>query len=590
MNLLSLFSIAGMICFGVLAIYFSLREERLKKTLNERDITQKRRLYEIAVLRTIQERIGYSLDIERVIDTLTGSLKNLFPYSTVSSLVIHNDSVVIKTQLEERVGTNYLNQVKKSMLASMGSLLNKAIPEHIEDVRTGVVIDDTNTQPLASFFHIPLIIHGQVIGLISICSTRPGLYKDEDMTIMYQLTATASNALSKLQEVIANEQEKLMAMITSLADGILMIDNAYKLTFINQSAKNLLGIPHLTNPTIFDVVNMLSKEKDFGTKIKDAINNNQIEEEKELHLGDKTVQVLVTPVLGPVEDQDTLKRNVMGVTVLVHDVTLEKGLQQMKEDFTNAVVHELRSPLTAVKAASEMMTDNPDLPASEKKLATIIEQQSKRLLNDINSLLDAAKLEAGHFTVWQAPNDIAKVATDTVALFQPEAEKKHITIELRVEDALPQAFIDTTRIAQVLNNLISNSLKFTPDNGKIIVKIVSQYNQQLPKTPTNPGILVSVSDSGIGIPQEKQKDLFVKFSQIRKVPINPSEIAEGTGLGLYIAKGIVVAHGGNIYVNSNPNQGTTIFFTVPVAQEEAKTLLNPKLQNVLEQYTPKILN
>ncbi|HSD98333.1 MAG TPA: ATP-binding protein [Patescibacteria group bacterium] len=597
MNLLVVFSLSGMILFGLLAIYFSFQEERLKKTLKERNILQKRRVYEISILKTIQDRIGYSLDIERIIDTLTGSLKNLFPYSTVSSLVLHEDSAVIKTTLEERVSTAFLDEVKKSMLASMSSLLNTPLPTRFEEVKTGLVIDDTNTNPLASFFHIPLIVNGKVAGLISICSTKPGLYKEEDMTIMYQLTATASNALSRLKSVIATEQEKLMAMLTSLADGIVMIDNAYKLTFINQSAKNLIGLPHLTTPTVFDVVNMLSKEKDFGAKIKESLLQNKVLEEKELHLEDnKIAQVIVTPVLGPIEDQETMERKVMGVTVLIHDITLEKSLQQLKEDFTNAVVHELRSPLTAIKAASEMMVSNIDLAQSDKKLAVIIDEQSKRLLNDINSLLDAAKLEAGHFTVWQAPNDVSKVAKDTLELFQPEAEKKHIHLAYSVEDALPLGFIDTARIAQVLNNLLSNSLKFTSENGTISLKIVSQYNTQLPTTPTNPGILVSVSDNGIGIPQDKQKSLFEKFAQINPNRMSMTadhhieEPTEGTGLGLYIAKGIVEAHGGNIYVNSLPNKGTTIFFTLPVAKEETKTLLNPKLQSVLEQYQPKMLN
>lgn len=597
MNLPFVFAVIGMLAFGIVAVILSFKEERLKKVLKERDILQKRRVYEISILKTIQDRIGYSLDVERIIDTLTGSLKSLFPYSTVSSLVLHEDHVVVKTTLEERVSSNFLDSVKKSMLASMSSLLSAPLPARIDEVRTGLVVDETNTLPLASFFHIPLIVNGQIVGLISICSVKPGLYKEEDMTIMYQLTATASNALSKLKSVIATEQEKLTAMITSLADGIVMIDNTYKLTFINQSAKNLIGLPHLTTPTVFDVVNMLSKEKDFGAKVKESLSLNTTIEEKELHLEDgKIAQVIITPVLGPVEDYETQERKVMAVTILIHDITLEKGLQQMKEDFTNAVVHELRSPLTAMKAASEMMIGSTELPQSDKKLATIIEEQSKRLLNEINSLLDAAKLEAGHFTVWQAPGDVGKVAHDTVELFTAEASSKGVSIDIKIEDALPLGFIDTTRIAQVLNNLLSNSLKFTPKGGKISLKIVSQYNNQLPRTSTNPGILVSVSDTGIGIPLDKQKGLFNKFSQVETPHMSmradhpTAEPSEGTGLGLFIAKGIVEAHGGNIYVNSGSNQGTTIFFTLPVAQEEEKPLLNPKLQSVLEQYTPKVLN
>jgi signal transduction histidine kinase len=351
----------------------------------------------------------------------------------------------------------------------------------------------------------------------------------------------------------------------------------------------MLGIPHLTNPTIFDVVNMLSKESDFGEKIKEALSSGKSIHMQELHLVEKTVQVVLTPVFGPAEEfQDPSLKKVMGVTVLLHDITLQESLSQKKEDFTNAVVHELRSPLTAIKAAAEMMVTSDSVETSQHKLATIIDEQSKRLLNDINSLLDAAKMESGHFTVWQAPVNIAPIIQEAISLFQPQADKKHITLSAHIEEALPQSFIDTTRIGEVLNNLISNSLKFTPENGHIVVRVVSQYSPQLPKTATNPGLLISISDDGIGIPQDKQKKLFTKFSQIRSS--QTPEPSEGTGLGLYIAKGIVETHGGNMYINSTPGKGTTIFFTVPVAKEEKKVLLNPKLQEVIERYTPKVLN
>ncbi len=592
MHLFTILALISMNILGTFAVIFSLKEDHLKKRLREQEEIAKRRIYEISVLRSIQERIGYSLDIERVIDILTGSLKNLFTYSTVSSIVLHENKVVLKTVLEERVGINFLNQVKKSMLASLTSLRNSPLPEHVEDVRTGLIADDTSTIPLASFFHIPLIVNGNVVGLISICSTKPGLYKDEEMTILYQLTASASNALSKLTEVISIEQEKLMAMITSLADGIVMIDDTLNLTFINQSGKDLLSISHLQNPTTFDVVSMLSKVTDFGKKIKDALLQKKIIEQKELCLGDKILQVIITPVLGAGEDTDPMRRRVMGATILIHDITLEKSLQTLKEDFTNAVVHELRSPLAAIKVAAEVIMAREDIPQSEKRLSTIIEEQSKRLLNDINSLLDAAKLEAGHFTLWKSPSDISSVVKEAIELFQPEAMKKQIHLDIQAEDSLPEAFIDPMRIGQVLNNLIANSLKFTPENGKISIKIVSQYNPQLPKTATNPGILLSVTDNGIGIPEDKQKNLFSKFQQIHQDKKTSETIfTESTGLGLYIAKGIIESHGGNMYAVSTPNKGTTIFFTLPVVETDAIIpLVNPRLQNVLEHYQPKAMN
>lgn len=590
MSLPTLLATLGMVFFGLTAVWLSFKEEHMKKTMKKQDEMRKRGIYELSVLRSLQERIGYSLDVERVIDTLTGSLKNLFPYSSVSSLILHEDKTVFKITIEEQVGTNFILQVKKSMLASLASLLNKPLPPHTEEVRTGLLVDDTNTNPLASFFHIPLIVNGNVVGLISICSTTPGLYKEEDMTILYKMTATASNALSKLREVINTEQEKLVAMITSLADGILLIDNTYNLTLINQAAKDFLGIAHVPNPSLFEVVPLLSKNGDFGARIKESLSESKTIAEKELHLGDKTVELTITPVLGPIENyEEPQNRSVRGVTVLLHDITLEKSLENLKEEFTNAVVHELRSPLTAIKAASEVLGDTPDLPTSAKRLSSIIDTQSQQLLAEISSLLDAAKLEAGHLTVWQKPSDLPSVVNDSLQLFQPEAAKKHIILESSVEESLPQAFIDTTRIGQVINNLISNSLKFTHENGHILVKIASIKNSQLPLSPTNPGILVSVSDDGIGIAPDKQKMLFNKFSQIH----NPSfgkELASGTGLGLYIARGIIQSHGGTMTLQSAEGRGTTVFFTLPVAPQEPKKAISPNFQEVLARYTPKMIN
>src|SRR5690348_4402119 len=193
MSLPFLIAISTTVLFGIAAIYFSVREQNLKRELKQREEIQKRRLYEISTLRAIQDRIGYSLDIERVIDTITGSLKNLFPYSTASSLLIEPNKLIFKTAIEEEVSRNFIDDVKKSMVASLSALLNKPLPNYIEEIRTGTLPSENNKQILSSFFHIPLVVNGNIVGLINVSSTKPGLYKDPDMTVMYQMTTIASN-------------------------------------------------------------------------------------------------------------------------------------------------------------------------------------------------------------------------------------------------------------------------------------------------------------------------------------------------------------------------------------------------------------
>lgn len=558
-------SIGGMVFFGLVAISLALSEERTKREILKRDGMQKRRLYEIATLKAMQDRISYSLDVEKVVDIMISSLKNLFPYSTASSLILQENKLIFKCFIEEQVNAKFIEQVKKSMLASLASLLDNPLPSALEEVKLGIPIEDGINRPLASFFHIPLVVNGNIAGLISVSSTQPGLYKDEDMTILYQMTTQASTELTKLREVINTEENKLLAMIKSLADGIFMVDNMNKLTLINEQALKLLDIT-TPNPTIFDVVSKLSVRFDFSARLSEAMRESKIIQEEEVSIGDHIVQIIITPVI------DTAVTNaVIGASVMLHDVTLEKHLARLKEDFTSAIVHELRSPLTAIKAGSELMlTEYDKLDTEQKsKLLDIIHKQSVRMLTDINSLLDAAKLESGHFPIFQKATTIQDLLQDSLALFAPEAKEKHISISLDVDADTPRGFVDATRISEVINNLVSNSLKFTPAGGSIMIKSRRHFNEYLPKTKTNPGIIISVADSGIGIPQEKQGKLFNKFAQIENV--GQIQGVEGTGLGLYIAKGIVEAHGGSIFLQSIPGHGTTVSFTLPIAQPQMQT-------------------
>ncbi|HUD09575.1 MAG TPA: HAMP domain-containing sensor histidine kinase, partial [Patescibacteria group bacterium] len=186
---------------------------------------------------------------------------------------------------------------------------------------------------------------------------------------------------------------------------------------------------------------------------------------------------------------------------------------------------------------------------------TIIDQQSKNLLGQIGQVLDAAKIEAGQFSISKVTSDIGKVVIDAVEPFLPEARKKQIYLSTEIDSPLPKVEIDALKITEALNNLISNSLKFTPVNGKIIVSVKVE----------NEGLKIAVSDTGIGIPQSEQADLFSKYYQIRSTPHQLAK--KGTGLGLYITKGIVEAHGGMVGVESEGlNKGTTIYFTLPITE------------------------
>ncbi len=553
MTLAELLEIFTAAFFAFIAIILLLKEEETRRLLVKKDVKQKQRIYEISVLREIQDRIGYELDIEKVADVITGSLRNLFTYSTASSLLFKNGKLLFKIYAEEGVSHAFTQQVKRSIFASFETITGKTLPPQIDEVISGEVLQDDNTDTLNSFFNIPLIINNEILGIINIASTKPDLYKEEEMTILYQITNLASTALTRLHQVLNTEKGKLMAMIASLSDGVFMTDVDSRLLVINQAARSMLGIPK-ENPTTIDIINIIQKQYDIGPKLEEAISNRRIIQEKEIQLGDRTIQVFINPV------SDAQSQKVIGASVLLHDITLEKNLAQMKDDFTNMIIHELRAPLTAIKGASQLMTTSPEsLDKSEQaKLMGIIHEQSSKLLELVATLLDAAKLESGRFNIKKEPHDLRKVIEQSIAVFLPEAESKHIDIVFQAEEDLPPVAFDSIQLGQVMNNLLSNSIKFTPGMGKIIVSIKNQENF----------VLVSVKDNGVGIPKEKQEKLFSKFYQAQHAKMDLKYITAGTGLGLYIVKGIVEAHGGNVYLESEVGKGTTISFTIPVAEKK----------------------
>lgn len=552
MTAASLLFIAAICLFAALAIYFGKREEEARKKLATREAELNRRIYEVSVLKEVADRVGYSLDVEKIIDIITGSLRNLFPYSSASSLIIGDDELIFKTYVEERVSHTFIEAVKMRMLASLQALTEREFPSKVNESLAGVILDDTNRNPLASFFNIPLVINEKVVGLINVSSQTPGLYKEQEMVILYRITNQASSALAKLEEILETEKGKLLAMISSLADGVFMVDVSTKLLVINPKACLFLSIKAET-PTIFHIIDSLTGKLDIRTKIDEAIKTNRLVEIPELSLNDKVLQVFITPVLGRAG-------RVIGAAVLLHDITAEKSLADLKEDFTNMMVHELRAPLTTIKQAASLLRQSQEkLTEAEKdKFLKMIGESSDNLLVEVSDLLDAAKVEAGRLSINPLPGDLAKVIAKRIEFFRPLANSKHITLTIEVTPFLKEFSFDEKRIAQVLNNLLSNAIKFTKEGGNIKVEAKEEDGE----------VTVSVSDTGVGIPREKQGEIFSKFTQLHS-HTPPSTIA-GTGLGLFITKGIVEAHGGKIRLASEIDKGTTIIFSLP----EKPNLLN----------------
>jgi len=231
-----------------------------------------------------------------------------------------------------------------------------------------------------------------------------------------------------------------------------------------------------------------------------------------------------------------------------------KELDQMKDDFVSSVTHELRSPLTAIKGYVNFMLEgrSGNLTEKQQEFLTIVKSNTARLGRFIDDILDLAKFEAGRMDLHKEPTSIKSAAEEIVQLLRPLADEKKINLSIEAPETLPDILADPDKIRQIITNLVGNALKFTPDNGCITVRV-----QEQPKE-----LLVSISDTGIGIPEEAKDKIFSKFEQVKGVR-QRTKGPKGTGLGLAIAKGIVEGHGGKIWVESKLDKGSTFFFTLP---------------------------
>ena len=378
MNLPIILSILSTVFFGILGIFFSLKEQKTRFLL-ENEKKQKNKNHIVTVLKEIQDRINYSLEPEKIIDSITVSLRTLIPHSMVCSSILKKDFIILKSYAKENVNKNFLETVQKNNLKSLYELVLDA-PKNIDERFFGESLGDLENEVL-SFFNIPVVKNDRLIGIINVSSSKKNIYKEEEMETLYNVTRQSMNQICRLEKAFFAENSKLSSMIASLVDGIFMLDRHKNLLLINDSAKKFLGIDK-NNPDLADIAMNLPEDFDIESKLSHVLKTNSLIHVKDVAIKDKCFEIYIKHVSNGT------------ISVLMHDLTTEKNLEHIKEDFTNMIVHELRAPLTTIKDSSELiMSEKYSLSENDKKqFLEIINKQSKVLLDQISSILDSAKV------------------------------------------------------------------------------------------------------------------------------------------------------------------------------------------------------
>jgi len=274
-----------------------------------------------------------------------------------------------------------------------------------------------------------------------------------------------------------------------------------------------------------------------------------------LRVKDKVIGVL--EVLNKVDDKEFTQDDVEALTILAAQaaIAIENARLFQQSDLLSEVVHELRTPLTSIRGYSQMLLLTEDVGQGQKlEFAETIYREATRLGQIVNDFLDLARLESGRTHIAQEPVNMGEVISETLAILQPQAAERQVSIALQVPETLPILIGDPARLKQVMVNLVSNAVKYNHKGGRVDIEV------QVGEDEFN----VAVQDTGRGIAEEDLPHIFEKFYRVD----DPEQQIKGTGLGLSIAKHIVEVHGGAMSVQSVWGQGSTFAFTLPLPEKE----------------------
>ncbi len=371
-----------------------------------------------------------------------------------------------------------------------------------------------------------------------------------------ELEATVQQ-LQQARNALLDERNKLQEILFSLSELVIVVDRDGRIILMNPLAEKELGISQE------EAIGRALAESDVHHRIwesaQDVVRTGDILRTELPHLRTKQDGTgrSFSATLNPVRLHSG---ELLGVVIILRDITQEKELEQMKADFYSMITHDLRSPATAITGFVEILAQETigPLNSAQKEIISIIQRSVQKLLNLVNDFLDYSAIDAGFLRLECTETDLDQVVREAVREAQPLANQRRHMLNMHLPAEPVLTWADGERMNQVVTNLLTNAIKYTPEGGHISVALQS--------TPDS--FIIEVSDNGIGIPADQIPLLFSKY---KRVSDGRTRNIQGTGLGLLIVKEIVKAHGGEITVESEPGRGSTFHVTLPRKRPDNST-------------------
>ncbi|RUT47111.1 cell wall metabolism sensor histidine kinase WalK [Paenibacillus anaericanus] len=411
----------------------------------------------------------------------------------------------------------------------------------------GVILAHTITSPIKE-----LTKRATAVAEGEFHQTMPVLGNDE----IGQLSKAFNYMTSRLRNALAQneeEKEKLASILTNMSDGVIATDETGRIILMNRRASEMLQVEEESagNTDMITLLNLSSEEREV---LKQGIMHSTILENEAPDGDTFMIRVTFTPI-------HRRQIGIIGTIAVLQDVTEQEKLEASRREFVANVSHELRTPLTTIKSYTEALEDgamnDPDLGP---RFASVIQNQTERMIRLVTDLLHLSRLDSKEALLRKQPTSVMEMLEEVADRFSFQMQERGIKPTIFIGNRVETAWVDRDQIDQVLDNLISNAMKYTSEGGNIAIEA---------RAADDGGIAISVQDDGIGIPKRDLDRIFERFYRVDKAR---SRDMGGTGLGLSIAREIVKAHGGTIALQSDHGKGTKVTFTLPQQKQGGEGL------------------
>lgn len=545
-------------------------------------ITEKaqRRSAELSTLNDIAAAVTSSLNTREIYHLVMEKINEYFQVEAGSLLMLDEETNELVFVMTLEAGEEKLFGVRVPRgKGIVGSVAESQQYEIVHDVRADPrfypLVSDSVGYEVTSILCVPIVVKGRTIGVIELLNKRHSAFEEEEAQRLTRMAATIGVAIenARLFQQVTTVRDRVEAIVNSTNDGLLMGDMHGTVVAANPMAAQLFQSrkEQVIGQKLDDLLARL-RERALAISTPSWLNDDdRAPEVVDMELGGQPRRFIRHYTL-PVRETSGAE---IGRLALFQDISKERELAQLREDYTGMLVHDLRAPLTAIMNGIMMVKRGLGGPISDQQqeLLGIAHQGSQTMLEMVNTLLDIAKMEQGRMSLDLEPLSPYALIDETLDRLRVSAQDQKVQLQQQLSVGLPLIEADREKLVRVLQNLLDNAIKFSP--GGSVVTLGAAYAHlrgdvdappsiplSLPALGSGDWLLFWVRDQGPGIPSQYHERIFEKFGQVRGRKVR------GTGLGLTFCKLSVEAHGGQIWLQSAEGAGSTFALALPLTQEQ----------------------